>query len=151
MSSLGYFYIACGVLVLDRVSKALVSLFYHRGSMIFFRTGFFSLRYVENSGGAFGILPRKSALFALVTFVSVGLIAYLLFFSNVNQLVIKLGLALLLGGSCGNLIDRLAYGAVVDFIQFGSFPIFNLADVAIVSGTGLIVFGLVGGSEAIGR
>lgn len=135
---------------MDRVNKALISLFYHRGTMIFFRTGFFSLRYVENTGGAFGIFPRRSHLFLLVTVASVGLIIYLLFFSNISQFVVKLGLALLLGGSCGNMIDRIVYGAVIDFIQFGNTPIFNLADVAIVSGTGLIVFGLIGGSKFVG-
>jgi len=74
---------------------------------------------------------------------------YLLFFSSVNHFFIQIGLAVLLGGSCGNLIDRLVDGVVLDFLQFGSMPIFNIADIAIVSGTVLIVLGLVGGNKLI--
>jgi len=146
---LGYFLISVSVLVIDRASKYLVSYFYDKGSLIFFRTGFFSLRYVENPGGAFGVFPKRSSLFILVTFIAVGLVAYILFFSNLNQAIIKIGLALLLGGSSGNLIDRIVNGAVIDFIQFGNTPIFNVADIAIVAGTGLIIFGMLGGTGLI--
>ncbi|MCF7890503.1 signal peptidase II [Candidatus Bipolaricaulota bacterium] len=146
-----YFLIASVVFVLDRLSKFLAGVGYRGGHPIFFRNGFFSLRYVKNSGGAFGLFPRKSYLFLAITVIAVGLLAYLLFFSGLRQTVTKLGLALLLGGSLGNLMDRLLSGAVVDFIQVWRAPIFNLADVAIVTGAGLVVFMLAGGSRFIGQ
>lgn len=149
MGNLGSFCVAAGVVVVDVLTKTFVRYLYRQGSVIFFRTGFFSLRYVENPGGAFGIFPRRSSLFLFVTFLAVALMVYLLFFSGVSHFLLRVGLAVLLGGACGNLIDRLIDGAVLDFLQFGSMPIFNFADVAIVSGTALIVIGLLGGSKLI--
>ncbi len=149
MGNLGSFCVVAGVVLVDVLTKTLVRYLYRQGNLIFFRTGFFSLRYVENPGGAFGIFPRRSSLFLFVTFLAVVLMVYLLFFSSVNHFFIQIGLAVLLGGSCGNLIDRLVDGVVLDFLQFGSMPIFNIADIAIVSGTVLIVLGLVGGNKLI--
>ena len=151
MGNLDYFLIASFVFVLDRFSKFLAKAGYRTGHSMFFRNGFFSLRFVKNSGGAFGLFPRKSYLFLIITLISVCLLIYLLFFSGLDQSIIKVGLALLLGGSLGNLIDRILSGAVVDFIQVWKAPIFNLADVAIVAGAGLVVFILAGGSRFIGQ
>jgi len=151
VGNLQYFVIALSVLVLDRLSKFLVGMGYRGGHRMFFRNGFFSLRYVENSGGAFGIFPRKSYLFVVITIVAVGLLCYLLFFSGLRNGITKVGLALLLGGSVGNLIDRIVSGAVIDFLQVGNMPIFNFADVAIVSGASLVVFMLAGGPRLIGQ
>jgi signal peptidase II len=87
----------------------------------------------------------------VITIVAVGLLCYLLFFSGLRNGMTKVGLALLLGGSVGNLIDRIVSGAVIDFLQVGNMPIFNFADVAIVSGAGLVVFMLAGGPRLIGQ
>ena len=150
MGNIQYLTIALGVFLLDRLTKFLVGFSFRSGHPIFFRRGFFSLRYVKNSGGAFGFLPRRGTLFMVVTMIAVGLLIYLLFFSGSRRTATNLGLALLLGGSLGNLLDRLITGAVLDFIQFGNMPIFNLADVAIVTGSGLIIFVLVGGPKFLG-
>ena len=151
MGSLHYFLIAVTVFILDRTSKYLAWFGYRGGQSIFFRDGFFSLRYIKNSGGAFGLFPRRSYIFLVITAIAVGLLCYLLFFSGLRNTMTKVGLALLLGGSLGNLTDRIVSGAVVDFLQVGNMPIFNLADVAIVSGAGLVVFTLMGGSKFIGQ
>lgn len=150
MGKLGYFLIVLVVFVLDRISKFLVNYGYHNGDRIFFRQGFFSLRYVKNTGGAFGFFPRKGYIFLTITLIAVATIVYLLFFSSVRHNMTNLGLALLLGGSLGNLVDRVLLGGVIDFIQVGNTPIFNLADVAIVCGSGLIIFVLAGGPSLIG-
>lgn len=151
MGNLQYFLIALIVFVLDRLSKFFAGFGYRAGHPVFFRSGFFSLRYVKNSGGAFGLFPRKGYLFLVITVVAVGLLVYLLFFSGLRQTVTKVGLAFLLGGSLGNLMDRVLSGAVVDFLQVWRAPIFNLADVAIVTGAGLVIFMLAGGSRFIGQ
>lgn len=150
MGNLGYFLIVFGIFLLDRGSKFLVSSGYRSGARIFFRKGFFSLRYVKNTGGAFGLFPRKSHVFLIVTLIAVGLLVYLLFFSDLRHDLANLGLALLLGGSLGNLVDRVISGGVIDFLQLGNTPVFNLADIAIVSGSGLIIFVLAGGPKLIG-
>jgi signal peptidase II len=146
-----YLLIIVGVFALDRGSKFLAGLGYRNGHPIFFRTGFFSLRYIKNSGGAFGLFPRRSFLFLGITLIAVGMLAYLLFFSNLRHTVTKLGLALLLGGSLGNLVDRILSGAVVDFIRIWRAPIFNVADIAIVGGAGLVLFTLAGGMKLLGQ
>ena len=151
MGNFQYLLIIVGVFALDRGSKFLVGLGYRNGHPIFFRTGFFSLRYIKNSGGAFGLFPRRSFLFLGITLIAVGMLAYLLFFSNLRHTVTKLGLALLLGGSLGNLVDRILSGAVVDFIRIWKAPIFNVADIAIVGGAGLVLFTLTGGMKLLGQ
>lgn len=151
MGNFHYFSIALGVVLLDRASKLVVQFGYRRGASILFRNGFFSLRYVKNPGGAFGIFPRKGHIFLIITILAVGLIVYLLFSSNLRRVYTNLGLALILGGSVGNLLDRLFSGGVVDFIQIWRIPIFNLADLAIICGSGLIIFVLAGGPKLIGN
>lgn len=151
MGNFQYLLIAFIVFVLDRFSKVLAGVGYRGGHQLFFRNGLFSLRYVKNSGGAFGLFPRRSYLFIAITILAVGLLTYLLFFSGLRQGVTKVGLALLLGGSVGNLVDRILAGAVIDFIQIWKAPIFNLADVAIVCGAGLVIFVLAGGPSFIGQ
>jgi len=146
-----YFLIAFGVFLLDRGSKLLVRLGFRQGHPVFFRRGFFSIHYVRNSGGAFGLFPKKGFLFLLITIIAVGLVVYLLFFSGFRRTTTNVGLALLLGGSLGNLLDRAMTGAVVDFLQVGNTPIFNVADVAIVSGSGLIIFVLLGGVKFLAQ
>lgn len=149
MGNFHYLSIALGVFLLDRVSKLLIVFGYRRGAPILFRNGFFSLKYVKNTGGAFGLFPRKGFIFLVVTLLAIGLIVYLLFFSSLRRDLTNVGLALILGGSLGNLLDRVISGGVVDFIQIWRTPIFNLADVAIVCGSGLIIFVLAGGQRLI--
>ncbi|MCF7876327.1 signal peptidase II [Candidatus Bipolaricaulota bacterium] len=151
MGNLHYFLITLGVFLLDRGSKFLVRFGFRSGHPVFFRSGFFSIHYVKNSGGAFGLFPRKGYIFLIVTVIAVGLVIYLLFFSSFRRTTTNVGLALLLGGSLGNLLDRVMAGAVVDFIQIGNTPIFNFADVAIVSGSCLIIFVLAGGMKFLGQ
>ncbi|MBS3814604.1 signal peptidase II [Candidatus Bipolaricaulota bacterium] len=149
MGNFHYLSIALGVFLLDRVSKLLVVSGYRRGAPILFRDGFFSFKYVRNTGGAFGLFPRKGFIFLIVTLLAIGLIVYLLFFSSLRRDLTNVGLALILGGSVGNLLDRILWGAVIDFIHIWRMPVFNPADVAIVCGSGLIIFVLAGGPKLI--
>lgn len=107
---------------------------------------FFQLNYVENRGAAFGILEHKRLFFVIITLL---ILAFLLFYLIKNHTILsiytKLSLSMLIGGAAGNLIDRIRFGYVVDFISFKlkgiyNFPVFNLADTFIVISTFLIVF-----------
>ncbi|WP_226534643.1 signal peptidase II [Fictibacillus halophilus] len=95
----------------------------------------------RNRGAAFGILQDQRYFFIIITVIVVGAVVYYLQ-KHATDRLLKTALALVLGGALGNFIDRLLRGEVVDFVDvyIGSydFPIFNVADSALVIGVGLI-------------
>lgn len=134
------------IIFLDQITKyfAIANLKGNAASVIV--PDFFKLVYVENYGAAFGILRNKKFLFIIITFIVVVAIAFFLFkYQDKLNIFMKIGSGLLLGGAIGNLIDRVRFGYVVDFVSFRFFnryeyPVFNVADMAIVVGTLLILF-----------
>lgn len=101
-----------------------------------------SLTYVTNTGVAFGLLPGGSHLFVGVAIVAVvGILTYCAGLS-LGRWPLELSLGLMLGGAVGNLLDRLAHGHVIDFIDFKVWPVFNLADSSIVIGTVILAIHL---------
>lgn len=105
---------------------------------------FFHLTYVENYGAAFGILQNQKIFFIVITVLTVGGITIYSYYNySEMSLWMKLCLALGLGGAIGNFIDRFRMGYVVDFLSFKifgyNFPVFNVADIAIVVGTFILV------------
>jgi signal peptidase II len=114
--------------------------------------GFFNLVHVRNTGGAFGIFGGErgglgSLLFVVVSLVAIGSILFLFIRLKEDEKRLSLSLSLVLSGAIGNLIDRLRYGEVVDFLDFylASFhwPAFNIADSAICLGIGLMALELL--------
>jgi len=114
--------------------------------------GFFNLVHVRNTGGAFGIFggekgPVGSVLFVVASVVAVGVLVVLFLRVKEHETMLAFSLALLLGGAIGNLIDRLSYGEVVDFLDFHilsiHWPAFNIADSAISIGIGLMALELL--------
>jgi signal peptidase II len=115
--------------------------------------GFFHITHVRNPGAAFGVLAESTEPVRLFFFVGVALVAIGLIFSFYRKLApgdrfSALSLGLILGGAVGNLIDRLRYGEVVDFLHFRlwggyTWPDFNLADSFIVVGVILLVIELL--------
>ncbi len=100
------------------------------------------ITHTTNSGAAFGILPQQGGMFILIA--AVVAVAIVLYYRHVpdGDWLIRLGLGLQLGGAVGNLIDRLRFGYVVDFIDVGFWPIFNIADASITIGVVLIAYAL---------
>ncbi len=100
---------------------------------------FFSIYFVENSGAAFSMMENFGYIFV---FIGIGVILYLVNYINKNyksfSLYTAVSLGLIIAGVMGNLIDRLLYGVVVDFLSFNLFgwnaPVFNIADIFIVCG-----------------
>ena len=102
--------------------------------------GVLTLRLAYNSGGAFGLLQGIPGLFLVATLVVVALI--LLWVRHVDDIGALVPLGMILGGGLGNVFDRLFRdlgGRVVDFVDVGWWPVFNLADSCIVTGVGLIL------------
>ncbi len=102
--------------------------------------GVFSLTYIHNTGAAFSMLTGKTALLALLQAAIIGfLLAYAIRKRRGMPLLLQTALALIIGGGAGNLIDRLCRGYVVDFLDFHVWPVFNVADISVVAGCGLLV------------
>lgn len=102
--------------------------------------GFVTFRLAFNSGGAFGLLQGFPEFFLVATVLAIGLI--LLWVRHVEDVRWAIPLGLILGGGAGNVIDRVVRdtgGRVVDFIDIGDWPVFNIADSCIVTGVGLML------------
>ncbi len=137
-----------GVLIADRITKVLAERSLSMGSPVEVIPGFFQLTLVHNTGMAFGLLggtaiPGKAWL---LTAVSVGLLVAIVWFAwragPLSAMTIA-GLAAMLSGAIGNIIDRLLYGYVVDFVDIyvgtAHWPAFNIADATICTGVGLLM------------
>jgi signal peptidase II len=106
-----------------------------------------SIHRVENSGIAFGLFTSATA--AVIVLTTIAVIWMLVYFarSGARHPVIPAALGLLIGGSVSNLVDRVRLGHVTDFIDFGWWPAFNLADSFIVIGVCVLLFALLGGDR----
>lgn len=144
------------ILVLDQVAKALVSaaLRLHESRPII--PGFLSLTLVHNTGAAFGILagessPLRTVFFLVVSVVAMGVVLWLLWRLRPEQKVEAVALSLIFGGAVGNVIDRIRFGKVIDFIDvfYRSYhwPAFNVADAAISVGVFLLFWCLILGKD----
>ncbi len=100
----------------------------------------FHITYILNPGAAFGMLANKTTFFIVVT--AAVILAIICFYKRIvgEGVITQLALGLVAGGALGNLIDRIRYGKVVDFLDFRVWPVFNLADTAIVIGVGLLIW-----------
>jgi len=99
-----------------------------------------SLTYITNTGVAFGLFPQLGLFFTILPILVVA--AILIYYRHIptNKWGLQVCLGLQLGGALGNLLDRLRLGYVVDFIDFKVWPVFNIADSAIVVGTALLAY-----------
>lgn len=139
--------IALVVLLIDRFSKLWVMNsipLYDDYAPIPALYPYFSFFHSTNTGVAFGLFRGGTGIFTIVAAVAVIAIAYYSFRHGTGSWLMATSLGLMLGGAAGNLWDRVAYGAVVDFILARAsdtlvFPTFNLADTSIVVGTGLLM------------
>lgn len=138
-------------LALDQLTKALVRIMLPEGKTVSLG-GFGDLRQLRNPGTAFGIIEGRSwPLFLASIAVFAVLVLVLWRWGGPGSKVFQAGLGLIIGGALGNIIDRSVLGAVVDFIDLGfwpmrSWPVFNLADLAIVVGVGIILVVVIGDS-----
>jgi len=138
--------IAAIVILFDQLSKITVNKMLHLGEERIV-TSFFNLTLAYNRGAAFSFLGSESGWQRyLFTAIGIGAACYIIFLlkKHAGQRLFCWALALILGGAIGNVIDRLIYGHVIDFLDFhhdafGHFPAFNLADSAITLGAALFI------------
>lgn len=135
------FIIVTVVVALDQLSKYLVASRMELGQSIPLVKDFLAITYVQNPGAAFGMFPYRTIFFIIIALVAMGLIVYYYRILPAGYTLLRLGLALQLGGALGNMIDRVRNAYVVDFIDLKFFPpVFNLADTAIVLGVIIFMF-----------
>ena len=127
------------IFLIDQLVKHLVIGSMHLGESIPVFKGIFHITYVLNPGAAFGMLEHQRWVFILVA-VAVVLVAGI-FYSRLKKesALLQIGAGLLLGGAVGNLVDRIQTGLVVDFLDFRVWPVFNIADIAICVGAGILI------------
>ncbi len=142
--SLPYFLILLVVVPLDQLTK-----FWVRTNMFLGESrppdGFFRITYVQNTGASFGIFPDAATFFTAFSTASfvIILVVAVFFRSYIKPIDTNLGkltLGLVSAGTLGNLIDRYTLGYVVDFLDFRFWPVFNVADSAIVAGAILMAY-----------
>ena len=139
------FTISIIVLIIDQILKLLVQTFSTNISLI---KNFFAITYYQNTGAAWSILEGQQVLLILVAVVML-VVVYSMMFSFEENKLTNFAFGVLFGGIVGNLIDRILFGYVRDFIAFTifgyHFPIFNIADVAIVVGVILLIIDTIKG------
>ena len=143
------FFLLPSILFLDQWTKSLVYKSIHLGESIVMIPDFFNLTYVQNKGAAFGLLSSAPAYFRVPFFIIVPLLALLSIIHLFRQVPeyqnrAPIALSLVIAGAIGNLLDRLNFGFVIDFLDFHwrwtyHYPSFNIADSAICFGVGLLM------------
>ena len=153
-------WIAVAVVILDQLTKVLVRQRFELQDSVTVIPGVFDLTRVHNYGAAFGLLntadfPLKSVVLVLISSAALAGVALYAAMLPPAQWLARIGLAFILGGAAGNLIDRLIAGYVVDFFDFywrdWHFWAFNIADAAITVGVGFMILDLLGLGNRVSR
>ena len=136
------------IIIIDFCSKLLASSNLNYGEPVVV-IPFFNFMLLYNYGAAFSFLSEPEGFWQIIFFsitaiiISITIITYLFKLPEKKNNSVRAGLSLILGGAIGNLYDRITYGHVVDFLDFYvqqyHFPIFNIADISIFLGTGIII------------
>lgn len=138
-----YIYIVSLILIiLDQATKLLIKTNLNLNEEIKIIPNFFSIHYLKNTGAAFSIFENQTIFLILISIACLVTIIYYLNQEEVEKLS-GIFLGIILGGIVGNLIDRIAYTGVIDFISFKifnyNFPVFNIADIGITIGVVLLI------------
>jgi len=131
------YFIILLIIVVDQLSKFLISSNFTQGESVRIFP-YLYITYVRNVGAAFGLLANYRWLFVVLGILAVALVWYFRNTIKQQSKFVRWGITLAIGGTIGNLIDRIRIGAVIDFIDTPIFPIFNAADMTIVAGVVLL-------------
>lgn len=144
-----FFVTLLAVVLLDQFLKLYISAHFWPHESVSIIPGFLDLTYVKNPGAAFGFLADAPPVFRsffliIVTLIAMILILYFIAKSKAREILLTFSLSLIMGGALGNLIDRVRYGEVIDFLDFYiasyHWPAFNIADTAITIGALLLLY-----------
>jgi signal peptidase II len=116
------------ILVIDQLSKYLV------------KKGIIEIPFILNSGSLWGLFQNSAIILAWLSVLVIGIFLFNYDKIQKSPLLVRLGAGLIVGGAIGNLIDRILYKGVVDFINLGWWPSFNVADSGVSLGVTLLIF-----------
>ena len=144
---MGIIFIVLGIL-LDQVVKIIIRVTMEEGKNIPIIKGFFHIAHIENTGAAWGGLSNMTVFLIILSIGILGFFIYL--YKDIdfkNRLVFSISLVLVISGTIGNLIDRIIFQSVTDFLDFYIFgydyPVFNIADILLVVGFFIFLIDLV--------
>jgi len=132
---------ALAVIALDQATKGIVRASLDRGESWPDPDWPVRIRYVTNTGAAFGILEDQTLFLIVMAFVGLAAIYLYYRYPPFDHPIVPIAIGMLLGGASGNLLDRIRLGQVTDFIDFPSYPAFNVADSSITVGIAIIILG----------
>ncbi|MBI3602172.1 MAG: signal peptidase II [Candidatus Omnitrophica bacterium] len=140
-----------GIIVFDRLSKIFFSHLLDLNESVILIKNVLHFTLVHNSGIAFGLLKDCGFVFIIIPLILTGLLIYNVYYYRHSQQLSRtyiVAFSLILGGAIGNLIDRMVFGYVIDFIDFRIWPVFNMADSAITMGAVIILFKCIPSSKS---
>lgn len=132
------------VVFLDQISKFFVQSSCVLNQTVPFISGIFDITYIHNYGAAFSILQNKQTF--LIVFTSIAMLAIVIYFIREKSVLLTaeiIALAFIVGGGIGNLVNRIFYGYVVDFLNIYILPVFNIADMSVCIGSALLVYSVI--------
>lgn len=135
------FSIAIVVVLIDQITKFLIKNSFELNQTFPLIKNFFHLTYINNYGAGFGILQQQRFILIFISVIIVGFMLFYLDRIKDKESLLQVLVGFALGGTVGNLIDRAAYGYVIDFLDFQIWPIFNFADTFVSIGViGLVIY-----------
>ena len=147
--------IATLVVFLDQVSKWLVMESMSLGEHVRVVGSFFKLSYIHNPGAVFGLTFGGKYLHLILACAALVVVVLMLLRLPATEKIANLGLSLVFGGAIGNVIDRIRFGWVIDFLNFGfgdvRWWVFNVADACVTVGAGLLILSYGGGDKEDGK
>jgi len=135
-----FIFILLIMVLLDQATKYIVYIYLQPQNTIPVINKFFYLTYAENTSAAFGILKDRVWILTASTSIAILIGAYYVYKNRRMNMNLKIGIALIMAGVIGNLIDRIRLGFIIDFFDFEIWPIFNIADMSAVAGTIVLVY-----------
>jgi signal peptidase II len=133
-----FFLVAAAVFALDQLTKAVIRGWLNVGESWPSDGWLVKLTHVTNDGAAFGILQGQGLFLTITAVIAIGAIVFYYAYPPLEHGLMRVAMGLLLGGAFGNLLDRLRFGEVTDFVDFPRYPEFNVADSSIVIGLVII-------------
>lgn len=132
------------VVICDQITKQFFTGLLYHGESWPLISGVLHMTLVHNTGIAFGLFKDKGMVFIIIPIIAIILLIFNIYYYRQNNEALSrsyiVAFSLILGGAIGNLIDRIAFGYVIDFIDFRIWPVFNIADSAITIGALIITY-----------